>query len=365
MANKKLKIGVLFGGKSAEHDVSLVSAKNVINALDKTKYDIVPIGISKEGKWLLGEQTDDLINSNNPKLFKLNKSNKEVTFSAQNSKSLIVTNNLNNLQTREKLDVIFPVLHGPFGEDGSMQGFLKIVGLPFVGPGVLGSALGMDKDVMKRLFRDAGIPIGKFVTLRKGDKIDFNKIKRELGLPMFIKPANMGSSVGISKVRNEKEFKKAILTAFDFDNKIIVEEFIDGREIECAVLGNDIPMASIPGEIIAGQEFYSYNAKYIDTTSVCEIPAKIDKKIAKKVQEIAINVFQILNCEGMGRVDVFLKKNGEILVNEINTIPGFTDISMYPKLWEASGIPQTKLLDRLIDLAIERFNREKKLKTTA
>ncbi|MFA6520324.1 MAG: D-alanine--D-alanine ligase [Candidatus Paceibacterota bacterium] len=349
---KRLKIGVLFGGKSAEHEVSLQSARNVIDALDKNKYEVIPIGITKDGRWLLSNTSNYLLNSTNPKLIKLNTTNKEIS-------------PLNDeVRTREKIDVIFPVMHGPFGEDGSMQGLLKLAGVPFVGASVLGSAVGMDKDVMKRLLRDAGIPIGKFLALKTGEKVNFNKIKKELGLPLFIKPANMGSSVGVSKARNEKEFKKAIGEAFKFDTKILIEEFINGREIECAVLGNDHPVASVPGEIIANQEFYSYDAKYIDAGSVAEIPAKIDKKTAKKVQELAIRTFQALNCEGLGRVDCFLKKNGEVLVNEINTIPGFTNISMYPKLWEASGIPQAKLLDRLIDLAIERFNKEKKLKTS-
>lgn len=320
MKKKKLKIGVLFGGKSAEHDVSLQSAKNVINGLDKNKYQITPIKINRDGKF--------------------------------------------DFSLVKKFDVIFPVLHGPFGEDGSMQGLLKLAGVPFVGPSVLGSAVGMDKDVMKRLLRDAGIPIGKFITIRKTDKINFGEAKKKLGLPFFIKPANMGSSVGISKVRNEGEFVKAIKEAFKFDSKIIIEEFIDGREIECSILGNDHPMASIPGEIIANQDFYSYNAKYIDTGSKAVIPADIDKKIIKKVQEMAIETFQALNCEGLSRVDFFLKKNGDVLVNEINTIPGFTNISMYPKLWEASGIPPSKLLDRLIDLALERSAREKSLKTS-
>src|SRR3989344_3658086 len=320
MAKKKIRVGVLFGGKSAEHEVSLQSAQNVIKALNKNKYEITPIKINKDGKF-----DSDII---------------------------------------KNYDVIFPVLHGPFGEDGSMQGLLKLAGVPYVGAGVLGSAVGMDKDVMKRLFRDAGIPIGKFITLKSGDKINFNRIKKELGLPLFIKPVNMGSSVGINKASNEKEFNKAIQDAFKFDLKVIIEEFIKGREIECAVLGNTHPIASIPGEIIANQEFYSYDAKYINDGYVIEIPAKIDKKTTKKVQELAVKVFKTLECVGMGRVDSFVKKNGEVIVNEINTIPGFTDISMYPKLWEASGVPQTKLLDRLIELAIERFDKEKKLKTT-
>ncbi len=316
----KLKIGVLFGGKSAEHDISLISAKNVIKSLDKTKYIVTPVKINKDGKF--------------------------------------------KIEIVKKFDVVFPVLHGPFGEDGSMQGLLKVAGVPFVGPSVLGSALGMDKDVMKRLCRDAGIKIAKFITLRKGEKIDFNKIKRELGLPMFIKPANMGSSVGISKVKNEKEFITATNLALQFDTKIIIEENIKGREIECAILGNEVPMASVLGEIIPGEEFYSYDAKYVtETKTITDV--KLDPKIKKNIQEIALKVFKILECEGMSRVDVFLKDNGEVFVNEINTIPGFTGISMYPKLWEASGIRQDKLLDRLIELALERFEREQKLKTKA
>ena len=320
MTRKKIKIGVLFGGKSAEHDVSLQSARNVINALDKKKYQVVLVKINRNGKF--------------------------------------------KFDSIKNFDVVFPVMHGPFGEDGSMQGLLKLAGVPFVGPSVLGSAVGMDKDVMKRLFRDAGILIGKFIVIKDNEKINFNKVKKELGLPVFVKPVNMGSSVGINKVRNEKEFKKAVKEAFKFDTKVIIEEFISGREIECSVLGNKKPTASIPGEIIANQEFYSYDAKYIDEGSVAVIPAKIDKKTTKKIQELAIRVFKVLNCEGMGRVDFFLKKNGRVVVNEINTIPGFTKISMYPKLWEASGMPFSKLLDKLIELAIERFKKEQKLKTT-
>ena len=321
MAKNKLKIGVLFGGKSAEHDVSISSSKNIIDALDKNKYQIFPIKIEKNGEF--------------------------------------------DLDSVKKMDLIFPVLHGPYGEDGSMQGLLKILGMPFVGPSVLGSALGMDKDVMKRLFRDANIPIGKFITVYAGEKISFEKVKKVLGLPMFIKPANMGSSVGINKVKNKKEWEEAIKDAFLYDSKIVIEENINGQEVECSVLGNENPMASIVGEIVPKNDFYSYKAKYIDEdAALLLIPARLSKTITKKVQNLAIKVFQTLNCEGMGRVDFFVKKNGEVIVNEINTIPGFTAISMYPKLWEASGIPLSKLLDRLIELAIERFERESKLKTT-
>jgi D-alanine-D-alanine ligase len=358
---KKLKIGVLFGGKSAEHEVSLQSAHNVINALDKNKYEVIPIGINKNGRWMLNGAENYLLNSNNPKLIKLNKSNKEIALYAQGEGALTMVSG--HSKVIGKIDVIFPVLHGPFGEDGSMQGLLKLAGIPYVGAGVLGSAVGMDKDVMKRLLKEAGIPIGKFITLRAGEKFSFKEVKKILGLPLFIKPANMGSSVGISKVKNEKEFKKAIKDAFQYDTKIVIEENVPGREIECAVLGNEHPVASLPGEIIPAGEFYSYDAKYVDD-SVALTEIKLSKDVQINIQAMAVKVFKTLNCEGMGRVDFFLKKNGGIVVNEINTIPGFTNISMYPKLWEATGVPQTKLLDKLIELAIERFEKEKKLKTS-
>jgi D-alanine-D-alanine ligase len=320
MAKNKLKIGILFGGKSAEHEVSIISAKNIIKALDKNKYDVLPIKIAKNGKFSL-----DFLN---------------------------------------KVDIVFPVLHGPFGEDGSMQGLLKILNIPFVGPGVLASAISMDKDVMKKLFKEAGIPIGKFITIKRNENLPFHKIKKTLGLPIFVKPANMGSSVGISKVKNEKEWSTAIKKAFMYDSKIVVEENIIGQEIECSVMGNEDPIASIPGEIISNADFYSYDSKYIDNKSVSKIPANLSRNIIRKVQILAVTAFKALNCEGMGRVDFFVKKNGQVLVNEINTIPGFTDISMYPKMWEAGGIALPELLDMLVQFAIERFDREQKLKTT-
>jgi len=321
MVKNKLKIGVLFGGKSAEHEVSLNSAKNIISALDKNKYEIIPIKINKNGEF--------------------------------------------NFLKLKNFDVIFPVLHGPYGEDGSMQGFLKLLDIPFVGASVLGSAVGMDKDVMKRLFNEAEIKNAKCIVLRDGEKISFKNVKKSLGLPIFVKPANLGSSVGISKVKNEKDWNNAIKEAFKYDNKIIIEEMIVGRELECAVLGNENPIASLLGEVVLNADFYSYDAKYIDDDgAVIEIPAKnLSKTEIKKLQNIALKAYQTLNCEGMGRVDMFMKKNGEVYVNEINTIPGFTNISMYPKLWEISGINKTKLLDKLISLAIKRYKKEKKLKS--
>lgn len=321
MSKKKILVGILFGGKSAEHEVSLQSAKNVIEAIDKNKYNPIPIFIDKNGAW-----------------------------------------NQNKLKT---IDVIFPVLHGPFGEDGTMQGLLKLANIPFVGASVLGSAVGMDKDVMKRLLRDADLPIGKFLTFKEKDIPNYEDAVKNLGLPFFVKPANMGSSVGVSKISEKKNFDKAIREAFMYDRKILIEENIKGREIECSVLGNDDPIASVPGEVISNHDFYSYEAKYIDEHgAMLEIPAKLSKETIAKIQDLAIKTFKTLSCEGLGRVDLFLKENGEIIINEINTIPGFTSISMYPKLWEASGLSYTKLIDKLIQLALERFKKEQKLKTS-
>ncbi len=318
----KLRVAILFGGKSAEHEVSVRSAKNVAAAMDPKKYDVSMIRIDRKGQWLPPR----------------------------------------NWHT--KVDVVFPVLHGPFGEDGTMQGLLRLADVPFVGAGVLGSAVGMDKDVMKRLLRDAGIPIGKFITLREGDKLSYKDAKKKLGSTLFIKPANMGSSVGVSKVKTEAEFKKAISEAFQFDTKILIEQFIKGREIECSVLGNEKPIASVPGEIVVHADFYSYDAKYIDENGASlQIPAKLSAKTTKLVQELSIKTFRALECEGMGRVDSFVTPDGRVFVNEINTIPGFTSVSMYPKLWEASGISHSQLIDTLIALAIERFEKQKKLKT--
>ncbi|MBI2589881.1 D-alanine--D-alanine ligase [Candidatus Berkelbacteria bacterium] len=359
---KKIKVGIIFGGKSAEHEVSLQSAKNVIEAIDQDKYEPVLIGVDKKGKWFLADSSKFLLNSGNPKLIKLNNETSQSVALVPQSDGKIA--NLDTHESEKSIDVVFPILHGPFGEDGTMQGLLKLANIPFVGASVLGSAVGMDKDVMKRLLRDAGIPIGKFLTLREKEIPIYDEVVKNLGLPFFVKPANMGSSVGISKVIEEKDFKTAIGEAFKYDRKILIEENIAGREIECSVLGNDDPIASIPGEVIPNHDFYSYEAKYLDEYGAAfEIPAKLPDDIVKKVQELAVKTFKTLTCEGLGRIDFFLKKNGDVLIDEINTIPGFTSISMYPKLWEASGISYTELIDRLIQLAFERFEKEQKLKT--
>jgi D-alanine-D-alanine ligase len=362
MTSKKLRVAVLFGGKSAEHEVSLQSARNVIEALDHEKYDIVPIGIDKEGRWLLAESSSYLLDSGDPKLIRLNTSSTSVAVVPQSCGSLM---ELASHREAPRIDVFFPILHGPFGEDGSIQGLLKLANVPFVGSGVLGSAVSMDKDVVKRLFRDAGIPIADFVVVRPGDAVSFTAIVGRLGCPVFVKPANLGSSVGVHKVGSEAELGPALADAFAYDTKVLIEQAIIGREIECSVLGNEAPIASVLGEIVPRHEFYSYEAKYIDEQGAgLEIPAKLDQGVAGRIQEAAIKAFLVAGCEGMARVDFFLQPDGTAIANEINTIPGFTSISMYPKLWEASGIPQPELLDRLIQLAIARFERDARLKTS-
>lgn len=360
---RKLRVGILFGGKSAEHEVSLQSAQNVVQALDKNKYEPVYIGVTKAGAWLApGVSQRYLELTTKQQASKGPEKSREVVMMAPSGGG-ILTRDSGTIEG--KIDVVFPILHGPFGEDGTVQGLLKLADVPFVGAGVLGSAIGMDKDVMKRLLRDAGIPIGKFVCLRSHEKLKFADAKKELGNVMFVKPANLGSSVGVSKVRTEAEFKKALAHAFEFDTKVLIEEFIEGREIECSVLGNENPVASVPGELVLTSEFYSYEAKYLDPDAmVPKIPADIPKAMTKEIQDMAIAAYKALECQGMGRVDFFLTKDERLLVNEINTIPGFTNISMYPKMWEASGLIFSKLIDKLIELAIERHAQEKKLKTS-
>ena len=363
MDHKKIRVGILFGGKSAEHEISLLSAKNVADAIDREKYDVTLIGIDKSGKWMLPNQSQYLLNASDPKLIKLNTAEEKNVALVPQSGGAITDLSIQGKDS--SIDVVFPILHGPFGEDGTVQGLLKLADVPFVGAGVLGSAVGMDKEIMKRLLRDAGIPIGKFLAFKRKDAVSFEEVSRELGLPFFVKPANLGSSVGVSKVKGEEDFETAIEEAFRFDSKILIEEFIDGREIECAVLGNDNPVASGVGEIIPTHEFYSYDAKYIDESGAAtEIPAKIPTETVDRVREFAVRTFKALSCEGLGRVDCFLKADGTIVVNEINTMPGFTKISMYPKLWAAAGISYPALIDKLIQLAIERFQDEKQLDTS-
>ena len=343
---KRIKVGILFGGRSTEHEVSIRSAKNVYDVIDRKKFEPVLIGIDKNGTWLNAAASKIMM---------------------QKGKAPKAKPDLMPKIDLKKIDVVFPVLHGAYGEDGTMQGFLKLVGLPYVGPSLLGSSMGMDKDVTKRILKEAGIGVSGGIVVEKheAEKISFAKVKKEFGLPLFVKPANAGSSVGVSKVRNEKEFDSALATAFRFDTKVLIEEAIVGREIECAVLGNEDPIAAIPGEIIPGEEFYSYDDKYASTSkSVAQIPANIPVKVLEQIQKTAVVAYKALELEGMTRVDFFYTKNGKLLINEVNTIPGFTSISMYPKMWEASGISKTSLVTKLIEFAIDRYERECSLKST-
>lgn len=360
---KKIRVGIIFGGKSAEHEVSLQSARNVIEAIDKKKYEPVLIGIDKTGQWFLQDRSHFLLHGDDPKLIRLNDEHRQSTALVPQSEGKMLL--IDAGESDKFIDVAFPLVHGTFGEDGTLQGLLKLADIPFVGASVLGSAVGMDKDVMKRLLRDAGIPVSKFLVVKEKEMPSYTDVVATVGTPCFVKPANAGSSVGVSKVKNEEDFFTAIEEAFRYDRKILIEEYIQGREIECAVLGNDDPIASVPGEIIPQKEFYSYEAKYIDVDGAAvEIPAKLSGESIKKIQAMAIRTFEALSCEGLGRVDFFLKENGDVYVNEINTLPGFTSISMYPKLWAESGIAYPDLIDRLIELAFERFETEQKLTTS-
>lgn len=351
---KKLRVGVLFGGKSGEHEVSLRSATSVITSLDRAKYDVVPIGITKEGHWLpSGESVKMLPEVGAPP--------------GIGNETLPATISFDPT-ANQPVDIVFPVLHGTYGEDGTVQGLLEMAGLPYVGAGVLGSAAGMDKDVMKRLFRDNGLPVVDWILLRRGDIADGGanareQVERAFTYPVFVKPANLGSSVGISKVHNADELGPALELAASLDRRIIVEAGLDVREVECAVLGNDKPIASLPGEIVPCNEFYDYNAKYIDENSKLLIPAPLTPEQSDQVRDAACRAFLAVDCAGLARVDCFLERgSGKIWLNEINTLPGFTSISMYPKLWEATGIPYPELLDRLIALALERHEEKRRTK---
>lgn len=359
MTSKKIRVALLFGGNSAEHEVSIQSAKNVYTSIDKNKYDVQVIGIDKKGQWYLssGKELLDLQPSYNQR------KNDPVSLVVKGKESNLMSTDTH--QDIGTVDVVFPVLHGPYGEDGSMQGFLKIMNVPCVGSGVLGSAIGMDKDVSKRLLRDADLPVADFLTYTDKHEIDFDTVVQQLGLPFFVKPANLGSSIGVAKVKNKEAFTKAVESAFSYDTKILIEQYIAGVEIECSVLGNEQPIASIAGQIVANHEFYDYEAKYLDEHgAVLKIPAELSDAQVKAVQDLAIKTFKTLCLEGMARVDFFLSNDGKFYVNEVNTIPGFTNISMYPKLWEASGISYTELIDKLITLAIEKYEKQSKLKSS-
>jgi D-alanine-D-alanine ligase len=378
---KKLRIGILFGGRSGEHEVSLLSAASILRSIDKTKYEVVPIGITKQGQWITSSDAQHLLTGGAKPASASGKkaSNKSIQLSAS---AELVKQSGTLAQT---LDVIFPVLHGTFGEDGTIQGLFELADIAYVGSGVLGSATGMDKSAMKQLFAAAGLPQTPHVNLLRSEwKADPKRctklIEKNLAYPIFVKPANLGSSVGISKVHDRSELAPAMDLAASFDRKLIIEEGVGGpsakpRELEVAVLGNDAPIASVVGEIVPGAEFYDYNAKYHSDASVPIIPAKLSKSESNKIREMAIVAFRACDCAGLARVDFLMEpaikaKKGKkarparIYLNEINTMPGFTSISMYPKLWDATGLPYKQLIDRLVDLAVERHHEKQQTSFT-
>ena len=398
---KKTRVGILFGGRSGEHEVSLLSAASVLDAIDKEKYDVVPIGITKEGRWVTAARAEQLLRSNglhaDQEARHLRAGDPDVTPGAAvlaKGESVVVppvpvhssTGAMTSFEPDGgaamarrwtdnviKVDVVFPVLHGTFGEDGTIQGLLELADIAYVGAGVLGSAAGMDKDIMKQLFRSAGLPMVKHVTVLRREWETAPKrvqglVASRLKYPVFVKPANLGSSVGISKAHDSKELPTAMNTAAEFDRKIVIEQGVGGkkhkaRELECSVLGNDEPIASLPGEIVPGKEFYDYAAKYLEEGSQLIIPAKLTKALTRQVQEMAIGAFRAVDCAGLARVDFLMDpQTKKIYVNEINTMPGFTAISMYPKLWAASGLSYPELIDRLIQLALERQEDKKRNK---
>ena len=361
----KTRVAILFGGRSAEHEVSLQSARNVIDAIDKDKYEPVLIGIDRNGAWFLNDESMPLLHSDDPRLIALNSNLSPVSLIPGDQTGLLI--NPQSPTTMQAIDVLFPVLHGPYGEDGSVQGLARLANVPCVGSDILGSAINIDKDISKRLLRDAGIPIARHLCLRRHELTAEipQQVEQALGYPAYVKPANMGSSVGVVKVGTADELLPAIDSAFQYDTRVLIEEEIRGREIECSVLGNNEPIASTVGEIETSDGFYSYEKKYIDETGAAlKIPAEMDQATLERVQQSSIRAFKVLECRGLARVDMFLTPSGEIFVNEINTIPGFTAISMYPKLWQASGLNYTELIDRLIQLALEEHAEKSKLSTT-
>jgi D-alanine-D-alanine ligase len=358
----KLRVGVIYGGKSGEHEVSIASAASVFKYIDRRKYEPVPIRIEKSGTWVLAGEAPRAISA----------AVVHAEASAATSPSALQTIEPTTALSSSHIDVVFPVLHGPYGEDGTVQGLLELANVPYVGAGVLGSAVGMDKAVMKTLFQARGLPVGPYIVALRHEW-DRNvaaitaRVARELGYPVFVKPANLGSSVGISKAKTDDEFREAMRVALEFDRKIVIEAAVpNAREIECAVLGNDDPQASIPGEIVPSREFYDYEAKYLDADgSTCLIPAPLEPAMVADIQRLSIEAFRAVDGSGLSRVDFLIdRESGDTFVNEVNTMPGFTTISMYPKMWEASGLAYPDLLDRLIALALERHADKQRLRTS-
>ncbi len=368
---KKLRVGILFGGRSGEHEVSLLSAASILKAIDRNKFDVVPIGITKEGRWLAAADATGLLEGDKTSVARqMRAGDPDATPGAkllhEGIPTLLAPEPGRQGPAGKAIDVVFPVLHGTFGEDGTIQGLFELAGIAYVGSGVLGSSAGMDKDVMKRLFAQAGLPIVKHVTVlrsewKKSPRKAIAQIEAALKYPLFVKPANLGSSVGISKAHDRKELGPALDEAAKYDRKLVVEQGVGGkksraRELEVGVLGNDDPKASVVGEIIPGKEFYDYEAKYLSEGSVPVIPAKITRDEAKRIRAMAVAAFEACDLSGLARVDFLMEPDGKrrIYLNEVNTLPGFTQISMYPKLWEATGIPYSALITQLIELALER-----------
>jgi D-alanine-D-alanine ligase len=355
---KKTRVGIIFGGRSGEHEVSLASARSVIDAIDRDKYEVVPIGITKEGRWIAGGDPLKALQSGRPE-----ESQPVALLGDPSRRGLMrleeAESNLGEASLGQ-VDVLFPVLHGTYGEDGTVQGLLELADVPYVGAGVLGSCLGMDKIAMKDVFRSYGLPVVKYVPLKRKDwerdpQLILGRVEDELGYPCFTKPANLGSSVGIAKARNREELVAGLNQAARYDRRILVEEGLSAREIEVSVLGNDDPVTSVPGEVVPGNEFYDYAAKYIDDTSELLIPAPITPELTARIRELAAKAYLAIDCAGMARADFLLDRgSGELYISELNTIPGFTPISMYPKLWEATGVSYPDLIERLVDLALER-----------
>jgi D-alanine-D-alanine ligase len=358
----KIRVGVLFGGRSGEHEISLISARSVMRVMDPEKYEVVPIGITKDGRWLASGDPMAALAQGDERL-----SNPAALLGDPAHRGIVSLEKLEPYLAHAllaRLDVVFPVLHGPYGEDGTVQGLLDLAGIPYVGAGVAASALGMDKVLFKDLMRAHGLPVTQYVVIKRKEwerdpEAVLDRVERELGYPVFTKPANLGSSVGVNKCRDRKELARGLADAAQYDRKLLVEAAVpQAREIEVSVLGNDDPIASVPGEIIPSREFYSYAAKYLDDgdrASKLLIPAPLPEEVAQRAREWAIRAYLAVDCAGMARVDFLLsQETGELYIGELNTIPGFTAISMYPKLWEASGIPYPELIDRLIQLALER-----------
>lgn len=348
---KKRKVVILYGGRSVEHGVSVNSARNIFEFIDRRKFVPVPVGISRKGKWFLTKSVDKKIEQGEP-----------LTLSLDPSKPFLITREGKKIRP----DIIFPVLHGTDGEDGSVQGLIRVLDLPMVGTGVLGSALSMNKIVAKRLLSDAGLPVSDFLTFRfdEKDRISFSAISKKLGLPFMLKSASLGSSVGVSKVKSKKDFDRAVEEAFRYDDEMIAEQFISGREIECAILGNQPAEASYPGEIVinSAYDFYTFDAKYVDPDAVkIEVPANIPKATAEKIRKACVQAYKTLHCEDFARIDLFLDKKGNIFINEINSIPGFTNSSMFPMMWKERGVGFTQLITRLLNLARQRYDRSKRL----